>query len=735
VESPLALYRRYRPETFAEVIGQDHVTEPLRAALAANRVNHAYLFSGPRGCGKTTSARILARALNCEQGPIADPCGECDSCQDLARGGSGSIDVIEIDAASHGGVDDARDLREKAFFAPVRSRYKVYIIDEAHMVSTQGFNALLKLVEEPPPHLRFIFATTEPEKVLPTIRSRTHHYPFRLIPPRLLSSYLSELCEKEGVAIEPAALPLVVRAGGGSARDTLSVLDQLMGGAGSEGVTYTLAAGLLGYTPDTLLDEVVDAFSAADGAAVFGVVDKVIETGQDPRRFAEDLLRRLRDLVIVSAVPDAPATGLIDIAEDAADRLVAQAARFGPAELSRAADLVATGLTEMRGATAPRLLLELICARVLLPGADHSTEGVQARLDRLERRLAITGGDPGQPVRAPVAQPSLRAERPAAPPIAQPVTELVTESATGPAAAAVEPSAPVATRLPAEPTPPATPIPTPTESVAQSAEEHAVTARPDEPAAPPAPAPEVPAVSSSEPTTTTGAGSPLSLVDVRRLWPDIVEATKQRRRVTWIHLTQQAQVVQVDDTTLTLGFGNAGARDSFDNGGSAEIVRQAAIDVVGHDWRVETIVDPGAQPAATTPPAATEGAATRSETSATPPAAGLEPQAVGQSDDHSDGQAGQSDDPSDGPSDGPAEGGPDADVAEPPPWVEPPSTSARQAISPTRTQAPSDSETAPADDDGGARHDDIDADTTGLDGAQLLQEALGAEVIEEIPHQ
>ena len=391
MESPLALYRRYRPETFAEVIGQDHVTEPLRAALANNRVNHAYLFSGPRGCGKTTSARILARALNCEQAPVADPCGECRSCRDLARGGPGSIDVIEIDAASHGGVDDARDLREKAFFAPVASKYKVYIIDEAHMVTPQGFNALLKLVEEPPPHLRFIFATTEPDKVLPTIRSRTHHYPFRLIPPRLLSSYLSELCEKEGVPIEPAALPLVVRAGGGSARDTLSVLDQLMGGSGPDGVTHRLATGLLGYTPDALLDEVVEAFAAGDGGAVFGVVDKVIETGQDPRRFAEDLLRRLRDLVIVAAVPDAPASGLIDVSEDQGERLVAQAARYGGVELSRAADLVATGLTEMRGATAPRLLLELVCARVLLPGADHSTDGLLARLDRLERRVAISG--------------------------------------------------------------------------------------------------------------------------------------------------------------------------------------------------------------------------------------------------------------------------------------------------------------------------------------------------------
>src|SRR6195952_1393376 len=310
MDAPLALYRRYRPETFAEVIGQDHVTEPLRAALANNRVNHAYLFSGPRGCGKTTSARILARALNCEKAPIADPCGECQSCRDLARGGPGSIDVIEIDAASHGGVDDARDLRERAFFAPVSSRYKVYIIDEAHMVSTQGFNALLKLVEEPPPHLRFIFATTEPEKVLPTIRSRTHHYPFRLIPPRLLSSYLSELCAKEEVTIEPAALPLVVRAGGGSARDTLSVLDQLLAGAGPEGVTYRTAVSLLGVTDDALLDETIDALAASDAPGVFRAVDRVVEAGHDPRRFATDLLDRLRDLIVLDAVPEAGGHGL-----------------------------------------------------------------------------------------------------------------------------------------------------------------------------------------------------------------------------------------------------------------------------------------------------------------------------------------------------------------------------------------------------------------------------------------
>lgn len=388
---PLALYRRYRPDTFDEVIGQEHVTEPLKRAIVNGRVNHAYLFSGPRGCGKTTSARILARCLNCEQGPTPYPCGECQSCRDLARGGPGSIDVIEIDAASHGGVDEARDLRERAFFAPVRSRYKIYIIDEAHMVTTQGFNAMLKLVEEPPPHVKFIFATTEPEKVIGTIRSRTHHYPFRLVPPAILVNYLETLCDKEGIAVDHAVLPMVVRAGGGSVRDSLSVLDQLLGGADEDGVSYELAAALLGYTPDALLDQVVDAFAAGDAHEVFATIDKVMDMGQDPRRFAEDLLRRMRDLVILAAVPDAVNNRLIDVSPEQGERLAHQAAAMGAGELTRAAEVLATGLTQMRGTTAPRLHLELMCSRILLPDADTDERGVHARLDRLERRVGIVG--------------------------------------------------------------------------------------------------------------------------------------------------------------------------------------------------------------------------------------------------------------------------------------------------------------------------------------------------------
>ncbi|HXP18248.1 MAG TPA: DNA polymerase III subunit gamma and tau, partial [Streptosporangiaceae bacterium] len=368
-DAPLALYRRYRPATFAEVKGQEHVTEPLRQALRTGRVHHAYLFSGPRGCGKTSSARILARSLNCAAGPTPDPCGVCASCVALAPSGPGSIDVIEIDAASHGGIDDARDLRERAFYSPVSARYKIYIIDEAHMVTGGGFNALLKLVEEPPPHLKFVFATTEPEKVIPTIRSRTHHYPFRLVPPAVLRELLEEILGNEGISYEPAVLPVVIRAGTGSVRDSLSVLDQLMAGADESGLRYDRAIALLGYTDDALLDEMAEAFAAADGAAVFRTIDRVVEAGHDPRRFAADLLDRLRDLIILAAVPDAAVSGLLDVPEDRLARMRRQATEFGQNRLVRAAETVSAGLVEMRGATSPRLLLELMCAQVLLPAA------------------------------------------------------------------------------------------------------------------------------------------------------------------------------------------------------------------------------------------------------------------------------------------------------------------------------------------------------------------------------
>ena len=420
----LALYRKYRPATFAEVRGQDHVTQPLRQALRSGRINHAYLFSGPRGCGKTSSARILARSLNCVNGPTPDPCGVCDSCVALAPSGPGSIDVIEIDAASHGGVDDARDLRERAFYAPVAGRFKIYIIDEAHMVTQQGFNALLKLVEEPPPHLKFIFATTEPEKVIATIRSRTHHYPFRLMAPSVMRELTEEILNSEGVKFDPAVLPLVVRAGAGSARDTLSILDQLLAGSDDSGIRYDRAVALLGYTDATLLDEIVDAFAAGDGAAVFRAVNRVIEGGHEPRRFATDMLDRFRDLIVLASVPDAITSGLLDVPPDRAEALTAQASRSGLAALTRAAEIISAGLDQMRGATSPRLLLELMCAQVLLPAAATDERSVLARLERLESGAvnqsypertrpapepSVTP-EPGRPVSAAPSQPAAESE-------------------------------------------------------------------------------------------------------------------------------------------------------------------------------------------------------------------------------------------------------------------------------------------------------------------------------------
>ncbi len=414
-----ALYRRYRPETFSELIGQAQVTAPLMTALRTDRVNHAYLFSGPRGCGKTTSARILARCLNCAEGPTDTPCGKCPSCIELARDGSGSLDVVEIDAASHNGVDDARDLRERAIFAPARDRFKIFILDEAHMVTPQGFNALLKIVEEPPAHVKFIFATTEPDKVIGTIRSRTHHYPFRLVPPAQMLEYLEHLSVSEKVDVAPGVLSLVVRSGGGSVRDSLSLLDQLI--AGSEGgkVEYDRAAALLGFTHAALLDEVIDAFGAKNSAQVFASVDKVIQTGQDPRRFVEDLLEHLRDLIVILSVGEEAKNVLRGIPTDELEKMKTQALVFGLAELTHAAETVNTALTEMSGATSPKLHLELMCAKVLVPSSDQTEVGSLARIERLERRIGMGGAaeqaaSTPAPAATPVAAPAPKQANPAA---------------------------------------------------------------------------------------------------------------------------------------------------------------------------------------------------------------------------------------------------------------------------------------------------------------------------------
>jgi DNA polymerase-3 subunit gamma/tau len=423
-----ALYRRYRPENFAELIGQAQVTAPLMAALRADRVNHAYLFSGPRGCGKTTSARILARCLNCAEGPTDTPCGKCDSCVELARDGGGSLDVVEIDAASHNGVDDARELRERAGYAPARDRYKIFILDEAHMVTPQGFNALLKIVEEPPAHVKFIFATTEPEKVIATIRSRTHHYPFRLVPPAQMIDYLEEVCTSEKVEIAPGVMPLVVRSGGGSVRDSLSLLDQLI--AGSEGrVEYDRAVALLGYTPESLLDEAVDALAIRDSASAFAAVDKVIQSGQDPRQFVEDLLERLRDIILVASVGAEAKSVLRGSTDDMIDKMKSQSGKFGQAELTHAAAEVNAALSAMSGATSPKLHLELMIAKVLVPGADESEIGSLARIERLERRIGI--GEGASPVGAPAPAPEVKAA-PASP---APAVEAPVASAPAPVGA------------------------------------------------------------------------------------------------------------------------------------------------------------------------------------------------------------------------------------------------------------------------------------------------------------
>jgi DNA polymerase-3 subunit gamma/tau len=545
----VALYRKYRPATFADVVGQEHVTEPLSTALAAGRINHAYLFSGPRGCGKTSSARILARSLNCEQGPTPTPCGVCESCVALGPNGPGSIDVVELDAASHGGVDDTRELRDRAFYAPAQSRYRVFIIDEAHMVTTAGFNALLKIVEEPPDHLIFVFATTEPEKVLPTIRSRTHHYPFRLLAPRTMRALLERICSQEDVAVDDAVYPLVIRAGGGSPRDTLSVLDQLLAGSdtGAAGnhISYQRALALLGATDVALIDVAVDALAAGDAAALFGAVAAVIDAGHDPRRFATDLLERFRDLILMQAVPDAVARGVVDGPEDVLERMRDQATRIGTATLTRYAEVVHTGLGEMRGATAPRLLLEVVCARLLLPSASDTEAALLQRIERIETRLEVSIPAPDTAT-APPKQYTRKAKATESPKSESPKSEAPKPEAPKPKPKPEHVPEPKAVEPQLEPTPEPAPEP--------------------QPSAPPV------------------AGEP-NAAAVRSMWTTVREKVRQRSRTTEVMLAG-AIVRAVEDNTLVLSHESAPLAKRLSEQRNADVIREALKDALGVDWKV-----------------------------------------------------------------------------------------------------------------------------------------------------
>jgi DNA polymerase-3 subunit gamma/tau len=641
-QSGLALYRKYRPATFAELRGQEHVTGPLQQALRTGRINHAYLFSGPRGCGKTSSARILARSLNCVKGPTPEPCGVCDSCVALAPSGPGSIDVIEIDAASHGGVDDARDLRERAFYTPVSGRFKIYIIDEAHMVTQQGFNALLKLVEEPPPHLKFIFATTEPEKVIATIRSRTHHYPFRLVPPSVLRELMQDILRSEGVAVEDAVLPLVIRAGAGSARDSLSILDQLLAGSDESGLRYERAVALLGFTDAGLLDEIVDAFAAADGAGVFRVVNRVIEGGHEPRRFAADLLDRLRDLIVLAAVPDAAEIGLLDLAPDRAELMARQAERFGQSGLTRAAEIVNTGLDQMRGATSPRLLLELTCAQVLLPAAANDEKSLLARLERLERGAPPQAVPPSSPRPSQPGPAHDQAERPgpsaslprpaAARQAPRPESARPEPARSEPAAREPEQHGPDQTRpdqgmrpgspeqgrpaqsgsvarepdrtRPDQDVRPGSPEqggPAQSESAARGQERPRPQSRePEQGARPPAAARPAQAAAREAAPAATGADS------LRANWDTILDAVKQERRVAWM-LLSNASVLSLEENVLTLRFPREGDVKGFSVSGHDAVLKRVLSERFGLNVTVR-----GMTGGDTGPPGAAGGGTARS---------------------------------------------------------------------------------------------------------------------------
>ena len=598
----MALYRKYRPASFAEVVGQEHVTEPLCNALESGRINHAYLFSGPRGCGKTSSARILARSLNCEQGPTANPCGECHSCVALAPNGPGNIDVVELDAASHGGVDDTRELRDRAFYAPAQSRYRIFIIDEAHMVTNAGFNALLKIVEEPPEHLIFVFATTEPEKVLPTIRSRTHHYPFRLLPPKTMRGLLEKICAQEDVQVDDAVYPLVIRAGGGSPRDTLSVLDQLLAGAEQNRVVYQRALSLLGATDLALIDRAVDALAAGDGAALFGAVESVIDAGHDPRRFGTDLLERFRDLIVLQVVPDAAARGVVDAPDDVMERMRDQAAQIGTATLTRYAEVMHAGLGEMRGATAPRLLLEVVCARLLLPSASDTEAALLQRIERIETRMnvsipaseaavgAVTAPRPA-PVAAPAPAAESYAEAPSAP--AAPSSS----AAAGSRQFMRRSQAPQSGSVAASevPPPPAPPVPRPEP---RPAPEPAPVQRETspEPVAPPAPEPAAPAP--VQPAAAT-PGEP-DAAAVRAMWTTVREKVRARSRSLEAML-MEATVRGIEGDTLILAHPAPPLAKRLSEQHNADVIREALKDALGVNWRVRC--DAGAAPAGAATPA------------------------------------------------------------------------------------------------------------------------------------
>lgn len=577
----MALYRKYRPATFAEVVGQEHVTEPLSTALTSGRINHAYLFSGPRGCGKTSSARILARSLNCVQGPTATPCRVCDSCVALAPNGPGSVDVVELDAASHGGVDDTRELRDRAFYAPAQSRYRIFIVDEAHMVTTAGFNALLKIVEEPPEHLIFVFATTEPEKVLPTIRSRTHHYPFRLLAPRTMRTLLENICAQENVTVDDAVYPLVIRAGGGSPRDTLSVLDQLLAGSesGAAGnhISYPRALALLGATDVALIDDAIDALAAGDAAALFGVVEAVIDAGHDPRRFATDLLERFRDLIILQSVPDAAARGVVDGPEDVLDRMREQATRIGTATLTRYAEVVHAGLGEMRGATAPRLLLEVVCARLLLPSASDTEAALLQRIERIETRLDM----------------SIPADEGAAPQVGGPPKQYARRSKAEAQAPAVE--TPPRPEPRQEPAPAPKPEPEPT---APAPPEEVTEDKPPSP--PPVRPPSDPVVEAPPPAAVTGEPNAAA---VRSMWSTVRDKVRERSRTTEVMLSG-AIVRAVEGDTLVLSHESAPLAKRLAEQRNADVIREALKDALGVNWNIRCETG-DAGPPAPAPPSAT----------------------------------------------------------------------------------------------------------------------------------